>query len=96
MPSSSAAAPSASEAPDESLDFSRRLNIVLYRTLLREAVDAGERQGIEHLITQEATALARQRRHASERSCAANGRGTSWLRLMFIAYSCPDQGRENP
>jgi DNA-directed RNA polymerase specialized sigma24 family protein len=92
MPSSPS--PSVAEAADDNLDFARRLNIVLYRTLLRVAVDTGERQGIERLIAQEATALARQRRHASERSCGAHGRGTSWLRLMFIAYSCPDPGKE--
>jgi DNA-directed RNA polymerase specialized sigma24 family protein len=82
--------PAVVETADDSQDFARRLNIVLYRTLLREAVDTGERQGIEGLITQETAALARQRRHAAERSGDGSGRGTSWLRLMFIAYSCPD------
>lgn len=74
---------------DDRHGFARRLNDALFRALRQEAAEPADRRSFAALVAGPAGASG----GLGEGGHGPSGRlsRTSWLRLMFVAYSCSDQ-----
>lgn len=73
--------------------FARRLNVALFWALWRDADEPETRRSLKQLIAEDAPPSGGFAAAAAGGSSTLGRAGrTSWLRLMFIAYACADQG----